>query len=418
MNETKQAKQAKQHYKHYKKDQRKTKQAKQHYKHYKKDQRKTKRGGEIIDSGGFGCVFYPALKCKNKQTRTKGISKLSDKKESLNEWAIYKKINSILKAIPNYKKYFLLEDITICEPDKLTDEDLTNFNKCYAVDSNIYNSSTINNHLNDFMIINMPHGGKNLDKIISNDLLSFRDVTMLLKTLVYKAIIPMNKLHIYHFDIKPSNILYKNNNLKLIDFGLLDFKDDKNSIPKILSLTLINWNAPFSNILFNPYIIMSVNLILKRYSSTKQRPTLKKLVHYFKIIYQNFDNYHNRKETTLPKIFNTFYKIKNKQPIDFEKLKVELICNYCSHIIFNFIDFEKYEFDQLKYFDTIYSKNVDLYGIINCYIPYVLSPHPNFSNHFKSKLIDVIFEYCYNYKYAIKVIPIEVFFDKLNKISN
>jgi hypothetical protein len=28
------------------------------------------KGGEVIASGGFGCVFSPALKCKNKK-RTK-----------------------------------------------------------------------------------------------------------------------------------------------------------------------------------------------------------------------------------------------------------------------------------------------------------------------------------------------------------
>ena len=27
---------------------------------------KKRKGGKAIDSGGFGCVFSPALKCKNK----------------------------------------------------------------------------------------------------------------------------------------------------------------------------------------------------------------------------------------------------------------------------------------------------------------------------------------------------------------
>ena len=45
--------------------------------------KQTKKGGEVLDSGGYGCVFYPALKCKNKKTRTDGISKLSLKKYTM-----------------------------------------------------------------------------------------------------------------------------------------------------------------------------------------------------------------------------------------------------------------------------------------------------------------------------------------------
>ena len=65
--------------------------------------RKTKKGGEVIDVGAYGCVFYPALKCKNKKTRTNGISKLSLKQDTIKEWNIYKKIVNLLKVIPYYK---------------------------------------------------------------------------------------------------------------------------------------------------------------------------------------------------------------------------------------------------------------------------------------------------------------------------
>ena len=46
-------------------------------KNNRKTRKKSKnKGGKAIDSGGFGCVFSPALKCSNKP-RTDGISKLS-----------------------------------------------------------------------------------------------------------------------------------------------------------------------------------------------------------------------------------------------------------------------------------------------------------------------------------------------------
>ena len=48
------------------------------------------KGGEVIGSGGYGCVFSPALKCKN-QTRNKKyihshITKLMVKKYAVKEF--------------------------------------------------------------------------------------------------------------------------------------------------------------------------------------------------------------------------------------------------------------------------------------------------------------------------------------------
>ena len=33
-------------------------------------------GGSAIASGGFGCVFKPSIKCKNKKTKKNHVSKL------------------------------------------------------------------------------------------------------------------------------------------------------------------------------------------------------------------------------------------------------------------------------------------------------------------------------------------------------
>jgi len=379
---------------------------------------KSKKGGQLIDAGGYGCVFYPALKCKNKQTRTRGISKLSLKEESRTEWDIHNKIRKLLRVIPNYKQYFLLEDISICEPDTLVGDDLTNLEKCRAIEP--YNASTINEHLNEFMIINMPYGGNNLHIVIRNDLISFKDLTILLKKLVLNAIHPMNQLNIYHFDIKASNILYKNNNLKLIDFGLLDFKNAEHSVPKNLSLGAINFNSPFSIILFNSEVLMRVNWNLQQYSrSSKKRPSLSSILKFFKPIYEEFIKLLGLEKTELYviRIISQIYSIKGKKSTNFKLVVTELICRYCSYAIFNYIDFENNVFDKVKYFDTIYSKNVDIYGIVSCYTDYLDSSQSHYSNTFKSHIADLLLMYCYNYTYATKVIPIDLIFDKLTKIS-
>ena len=52
-------------------------------------------GGEVIASGGFGCVFNPSLKCKGSARENKKISKLMTKrhaKDEYNEIVKYKKI--------------------------------------------------------------------------------------------------------------------------------------------------------------------------------------------------------------------------------------------------------------------------------------------------------------------------------------
>ena len=385
--------------------------------HGTRKNKKNKKGGELLDSGGFGCVFYPALKCKNKKTRTNGISKLAIKKNSLNEWNTYKKINILLRRIPNYKKYFLLQDISICEPDYLSTNDKKNFDNCIAnIDG--YNSSNINNNINKFMLINMPHGGRNLDIVIMNNLISFTDVNLLINNLLVKAIIPMNKLNIYHFDIKSLNILYKNNNLKIIDFGSVDFKN-KDSIPKILFNTSgIIFNSPFSNILFNTFILKKINFELKDCIIKKKKINILTIIDIFKKIYNEFIYIFSEGHTNffVNILLPAIYKIKGEQATDLKNILIDLICNYCAHVILNYFDFNNYVFDTKKYFNNIFSKNVDIYGLLTCYMAYIESPNVNYSNNFKLKIIEIIEEYIFNYKYAITVIPIKIVMSKLNNI--
>ena len=111
------------------------------------------------------------------------------------------------------------------------------------------------------------------------------------------------------------------------------------------------------------------------------------------------------------------YKLKNKKIINFKLAVNDLICNYCAHIIFNFYDLKKKEFDHQKYFDTIYSKNVDIYGILSCYIQYLLTPHFSYSNKFKMQIADIIHDCFFTYKYSVKVIPITQIMAQLNKIQ-
>ena len=81
------------------------------------------KGGKVIGSGGYGCVFEPALKCKGQDRSESQISKLMLSKNAKTEYKDIVKFLPYLKKVPNYQKYFLLEDVSICEPDDLTDEE-------------------------------------------------------------------------------------------------------------------------------------------------------------------------------------------------------------------------------------------------------------------------------------------------------
>jgi hypothetical protein len=100
-----------------------------------------KKGGKVLASGGFGCVFTPALRCEKTKTRKRnGVSKLMTNKHAIKEYNEIVQIKEKLKTIKKYGDYFLVNDISICKPAKLTDSDLIDFTKkCSALqkDDNI-----------------------------------------------------------------------------------------------------------------------------------------------------------------------------------------------------------------------------------------------------------------------------------------
>jgi hypothetical protein len=66
-------------------------------------------GGTVETSGGFGCLFIPSLKCKNKtstkKTNRKMVSKLMTKRHAIDEYNIISSVKSILKKITLQYKY-------------------------------------------------------------------------------------------------------------------------------------------------------------------------------------------------------------------------------------------------------------------------------------------------------------------------
>ena len=87
-------------------------------KNMKNKNTRKKVAGEVFDSGGYGCLFSPPLKCKkNNRTKKNMISKLMPTSTADQEHNNNTRIKKILSSIPNYKKYYIFSEIS-CYPKK------------------------------------------------------------------------------------------------------------------------------------------------------------------------------------------------------------------------------------------------------------------------------------------------------------
>ena len=135
----------------------------------KKHKKTKKLGGRAVDSGSYGCVFNPPIKCANSPNpyNNKNISKLMYEKDTQSELDEMKKVKKFIENIPNKENYFLISNTYACKPDKLEPEDLSGFNQeCELFTKYGINSQTVNNNLSKLSLIVMPNGGLNVDKFI------------------------------------------------------------------------------------------------------------------------------------------------------------------------------------------------------------------------------------------------------------
>ena len=134
----------------------------------RKTSNKQLKGGKVVASGGFGCVFSPALKCQGQKKREKNkVSKLMTSRHASEEYEEIINIKEKLDTIPNYKDYFVLYDINLCRPSPLTNTDLVKFkSECSALPKNDITKSNINDKLDEIMSLNIPNGGIALDDFL------------------------------------------------------------------------------------------------------------------------------------------------------------------------------------------------------------------------------------------------------------
>ena len=408
----------------------------------------TNKGGKPIKSGSYGCVFKPVLKCdKNNFTELEnGISKLMDEDSAKIEFDTILEVQRHIKSIPNNNDYFLVNDIKMCAPDKLSNEDLNDFDTVCndIVKYTGYDKNIINNNLKHFKIINMPYGGidlnefwKRLMDIPAKDKKKiFFAVNSILIQLLEKGIVPLNQTGFYHLDVKGGNILVSDDikYARLIDWGVSQ-KLSENNIAPSKFIQEFQFNIPFTNILFNLNInkwlqeeftkmnIKNNKTITKMNIKSISLLTMKTIVknimdkamkdrgegHYMVIIYYIIVLYNA--DTVDDKLNQT----------ESTNFAIDLICTYIAMALMNYTD-SNGVFQLKKYCAEVYLHNVDVWGFIMSYIQIIIyakeiKDAKKYKKEFIKAVSDIIINYCYNPKYAISPIPVDKVIDDLRKIK-
>jgi hypothetical protein len=345
-------------------------------------------GGEPIASGGYGCVFKPALSCKsNPGKRSPGkITKLMSKKYAEREYNEIMRFQKILSSIPNYTHFFLLNDFTLCEPAPLTSEDLNHFDKCRALKKDGINEKNINQSLDKIMALTMPDGGIAVDDYIrkTTNYTDFITLNNTLIELLNKGIVPMNRKHIYHSDIKDSNVLVKvmeqnhRNNpelyTRLIDWGISVEYKPGDKFPYLWTNRPFQFNTPFSIILFT-------DLFVEKYTEFVQSNPKTNSINYKEDIGAFVMDYiylwmKKRGPGHYKAINNIFYVLFSEELVsmpfsDKEKIietnyTLVYIKNYLTEIIYHFSN-NKGHFNMESYLNKVFIKLIDVWGFVSIY---------------------------------------------------
>jgi len=429
------------------------------------DPNNNKKGGKVLASGGYGCVFTPALKCIGNNTRDKKkISKLMTNKHAKEEYDELIYVNDKLKTIPDYKHYFLIDDFTLCKPSKLTKEDLNNYSECGALKKENITVKNINKSLDKLLSINMPYGGVTIEEFIVsnkkyNNLIELNDKLL---ELLKNGILEMNKKHIYHSDIKASNILtlMQGNNdsdnmkVRLIDWSLtveyIPFKN--NRFPNNWKNRPLQFNVPFSMILFTDLFFDSYTKFLDKKENkklfsgrsnskstlTKKRELLFEFIkNYLHLWMEKRGNGHYK---YINKIMYMLFKYEVTSSHEYEnnidlkdnnKMKKFIEVNYTLPCIITYlvdvlIHFTKFKHDgslNMRYYlDVIFIKIIDIWGFIISYLPLYELLFENYDNLTETQtLIFIKLKYIflkYLYEPHIELINLENLENNLKEINN
>lgn len=431
------------------------------------------QAGKAFAEGGFGCVFRPSITCQdpllnNKLNMKPYITKLMKKSEAKSEMAENTRILSVVKKIPNYTNFFLLDDVFECPNyGPLTEEDKYMFNTTcsnlmkYGITTDNLNTKSSKQKLS---AINIPDGGTSIYEImkyIGNAFIQQHNEIALEKfgrlnwSLIHtleNAVIPMNKLGLLHLDLKGENMLVHSDfltpensntmtNVYIIDWGLSGLIDSSKTklIPEVLNRPL-QFNVPFSNILFSThiqkYISTYCEVVFPNIKTDKFLPksTFKPLAAF--ILHNNAKRVGYGHTKYIIELLQFLSGAVNVNTKDLHKeWNISYDCFQNSSLVYNYVvDYiakilERYLylqdhtqiFNSEKYFNEVYRHNVDVWGFIMSYLDFCVSFKDKYSTYRSNPLAlhitDLLFKYCFSDTYAADKIPVDKLVRDLKYLS-
>lgn len=373
------------------------------------------RGGEAIDSGGYGCVFQPALKCKSLNPNatisqnTKNISKLMSTQDAKEEYAILQKFANIIKYShkTDMFRFMVLSGITMCQVSP-TQYDIDQYNKNCG---RLVEKNGMNN-ISGLMALNIPYAGKNLLKMfnelrLQNSPINKRIVIEYFKkmrVLFQEGVLLLyeTKPKIIHGDLKEENILCQYNEsftniydeIKLIDWGLSFTYDEKNNPKEAirqLSRRPLQFNLPFGILLFSKYFDREyTSMVLTPLKNNQNNPKslIDDLVIQFCNSYYNDSFFTKGKDDSKPNVLKDFYNfvylVMGEANVSILEMSLtDYIRLNLSKILIKYTKYTSewtWIFDKESYAYEYYLPMVDTYGFILTYcnvLSYLLHARKN-----------------------------------------
>ena len=250
---------------------------------------KKKKKSLLIAKGGQGCIFKPEIPCKNKTKNFKPksgtLSKISFRPES----STYEfEMNEYVRKIKNHDEWAVLWDKKCKTPAYSTLSEFSEIDKCIEKENikrKKKQKSDLSKHTQYEMLIGPYSGQPAADifskefnhKIYSQQKLFNQAIHKLFKYMkpLFEGIIELDKHKIFHNDLNDRNMIYKNKQFYMIDFGLASKYSNISGIKKrmkfIFETDKIYESYPWDYTLYSSTFNQKYKTLLKQeYNDYKQ----------------------------------------------------------------------------------------------------------------------------------------------------
>ena len=341
-------------------------------------------GGKPVFSGSQGCVFIPALKCKNQPRETKRsydtISKLGYKEGSDFELREYEHIAPFITKIKNYEKYFSIR-VNSCEPDTLGADDLAQFNEvCRNFKDDSITADNVNHNLSKLRAINMPNLGTDLRVWMEAEPMNPRRLRLLndhISDVLMHAVVPMNTLGVMHNDLKSENLMMNRSeaNVRIIDWGLAGITTPHQIIPAHYFMNNpVTFNRPFSTMVISVEIDELYSNHLKK-TKLVHPTTPEQLRPFVHQLYEKYRELFPSGHEFLTYIFESMFNLKTETA---SLVLSETVEKYNAEILVHFTDPAQHRFMLHDYFNHVYRFNTDVWGTMSVFYNIFMLPRAHF----------------------------------------